>query len=197
MAITSRDVPTAVAMSKPRASTSAGTTTNPPPTPKNPVTSPTTVAAITTRTGDTGEAAGAREGACGGDWRTASPPLKVLEPSWSSWPVESSGMHLVADGPAAARGSGAGAAAERCRYSMAAAAPAMSTENAASRALGSMLADRRLPAKAPPAPRTPNTLPERTRTRPARRWTAMATSEVTPTMISDPVVALCALWPSR
>jgi hypothetical protein len=93
--------------------------------------------------------------------------------------------------------SAAGAAPDRCRYSMAAAAPAMSTENAASRALGSMLADRRLPAKAPPAPRTPNTIPERTRTPPARRWTAMATSEVTPTMISDAVVALCGLSPSR
>src|ERR1035441_4177942 len=69
MAITSRDVPTAVGMSKPRASTSAGTTTKPPPTPKNPVTSPTIVAAITTRTGDTDGAAFAREaGRGGGGW---------------------------------------------------------------------------------------------------------------------------------
>ena len=78
-----------------------------------------------------------------------------------------------------------------------AAAPAMSTENATSKALGSMLADRRLPAKAPPAPRMPNTIPERSRTRPARRWTAMPTIEVTPTMIRDAVVALCGLSPSR
>ncbi len=60
-----------------------------------------------------------------------------------------------------------------------------------------MLADRRLPANAPPAPRTPNTMPERTRTRSARRWTAMPTTAVTPTMISDAVVALCGLSPSR
>src|SRR6266545_1937211 len=47
-AITTRDVPAAVGMSKPRTRTSAGTTTNPPPTPKNPVISPTPVAAAAT-----------------------------------------------------------------------------------------------------------------------------------------------------
>ena len=46
-----------------------------------------------------------------------------------------------------------------------------------------MLADRRLPAKAPPAPRTPNTIPERTLTRPACRWTAVPATAVTPTML--------------
>src|ERR1019366_6444932 len=48
-AITARDVPAAVGMSKPRTRTSAGTTTKPPPTPKNPVISPTPVAAAATR----------------------------------------------------------------------------------------------------------------------------------------------------
>jgi hypothetical protein len=44
--MTSKQVPTAAGISKPRASTSAGTMTKPPPTPKKPVSSPTPVAAL-------------------------------------------------------------------------------------------------------------------------------------------------------
>ena len=47
MAMTSNEVPTAAGISKPSASTRAGTMTNPPPTPKKPVSSPTAVAAVT------------------------------------------------------------------------------------------------------------------------------------------------------
>src|SRR5208282_6823254 len=45
IAMTSSEVPTATGMSKLRASTSAGTMTNPPPTPKKPVSRPAPVAA--------------------------------------------------------------------------------------------------------------------------------------------------------
>src|SRR5664280_1095681 len=48
-ATTSSEVPTAARISKPRTSTRAGTTTNPPPTPKNPVSSPTALAVSPTR----------------------------------------------------------------------------------------------------------------------------------------------------
>ena len=50
MVITSNDVPTASGIEKRSARTSAGTITNPPPTPKKPVSSPTTVPAKATRT---------------------------------------------------------------------------------------------------------------------------------------------------
>ena len=42
--ITSSEVPTATGIENPRARTRAGTTAKPPPTPKNPVSSPTAVA---------------------------------------------------------------------------------------------------------------------------------------------------------
>jgi hypothetical protein len=47
IAITSNDVPAATGISKPRARTRAGTMTKPPPTPKKPVSSPTTLAVAT------------------------------------------------------------------------------------------------------------------------------------------------------
>ena len=46
--MTSSEVPIASGIEKPRASTRAGTMTNPPPTPKNPVRKPTTVPATAT-----------------------------------------------------------------------------------------------------------------------------------------------------
>ena len=49
--ITSSEVPTATGIEKPSTRTSAGTTTKPPPTPKKPVKSPTTVAVRTTAAG--------------------------------------------------------------------------------------------------------------------------------------------------
>src|ERR1035437_9797943 len=48
LAITSSEVPTTTGIVNPSASTSAGTTTKPPPTPKNPVNSPTAEAVTTT-----------------------------------------------------------------------------------------------------------------------------------------------------
>ena len=48
--ITSSEVPTATGMENPSARTSAGTTAKPPPTPKNPVSSPTALAVTTTLT---------------------------------------------------------------------------------------------------------------------------------------------------
>src|SRR5450759_799072 len=48
IAITSSEVPTATGIVNPRARTSAGTTTKPPPTPKNPVSSPTADVSYTT-----------------------------------------------------------------------------------------------------------------------------------------------------
>ena len=48
MAMTNREVPTATGIGKSSASTSAGTTRNPPPTPKNPVINPTATAAMST-----------------------------------------------------------------------------------------------------------------------------------------------------
>ena len=49
-AMTKRELPTAVGMSNPKASTRAGTMMKPPPTPKKPVMNPTTVPAATTLT---------------------------------------------------------------------------------------------------------------------------------------------------
>ncbi|MGN6334197.1 MAG: hypothetical protein ACTHOD_21495 [Motilibacteraceae bacterium] len=48
--MTSSEVLTATGIGKPSTMTSAGTMTKPPPTPKNPVSSPTTVAATSTLT---------------------------------------------------------------------------------------------------------------------------------------------------
>ena len=48
MAMTSNDVPAAYRIGTPRASTRAGTTRKPPPTPRNPVSSPTAVAVTST-----------------------------------------------------------------------------------------------------------------------------------------------------
>ena len=50
--ITSNDVPEAARIPNPNTSVRAGTTANPPPTPKNPVSRPVTVAATATTTGD-------------------------------------------------------------------------------------------------------------------------------------------------
>ena len=66
MVITSKDVPTASDIVNPSANTSAGTITKPPPTPKNPVSRPTSVPAITTFTAvvmSTRVDVGARSGA--------------------------------------------------------------------------------------------------------------------------------------
>ncbi len=70
------------------------------------------------------------------------------------------------------------------------------TENAASRTAGATLADRWEPYQDPATPRTPNSRPWATRTCPARAWATIPVSEVTPTMISDPVVAATGLCPS-
>ena len=50
MVMTTSEVPAATGIGSPRASTRAGTTRKPPPTPRNPVSSPTTVAVTSTLT---------------------------------------------------------------------------------------------------------------------------------------------------
>ena len=79
---------------------------------------------------------------------------------------------------------------------MIAATTSMSTENAASRTAGGTLADRCEPYQDPATPRTPNSRPWATRTRPARAWATIPVREVTPTMTNDPVVAATGLCPS-
>jgi len=146
MAMTSKEVPTAAGISKPRASTSAGTMTNPPPTPKKPVSSPTPVAAATTLRA----------------WRAVTPPRRcrhaaALVPGRSAAAGRSSVTALVPPaGPGAAtlpsggppEGSGwiAGLSAGARRRSIAAAAASMRTANRVSSRSGLTLADSLVPA---------------------------------------------------
>ena len=147
-AMTSKEVPTAAGISKPRASTSAGTMTNPPPTPKKPVSSPTPVAAAATLMA----------------WRAVTPPRRcrhaaALVPGRSAAAGLSSVTALVPPpGPGAAalpgggppEGSGwiagAGLPAGARRRSIAAAAASMRTANRVSSRSGLTLADSLVPA---------------------------------------------------
>src|SRR5271157_2165377 len=112
IAMTSSEVPTATGMSKLRASTSAGTMTNPPPTPKKLVSRPTPVAAA----------------AIFRPWRTAAiPPGRCQAADEAGARTAAAGLSRVAvmapprngeaprsSGTAASRGAGGLAAAGRC-----------------------------------------------------------------------------------
>ena len=152
MAMTSSEVPTAAGISKPRASTSAGTMTNPPPTPKKPVSSPTAVAAATILT--------ARRGPPPASGRA---PARRPRPAASRAPAGTAGPvpRAVGTGSAGRQGelaavsqrrrSGAGRGG-RARLRAAAcaawppAATSMSTANRVSSRSGATPADSRVPA---------------------------------------------------
>ena len=167
IAMTSSEVPTATGIGKPRARTSAGTTAKPPPTPKNPVSSPTAVAV---NDAPCGAGAGAHE--AGGERDDRQSNASVLQCRRRRRPCRLAGEHERRDGQhqhgEPGEQHGRGHAGRQVRA-----------------------------VQDPAAPRAPKSRPWATRTRPARAWATIPISEVTPTMISDPVVAAPGVLPQH
>ena len=169
-AMTRSDVPTAIGISKPKASTRAGTMMKPPPTPKNPVMNPTTVPATTTlATVDirTGHAPG---------WEPRGDGRVVVDRGG----VEMARRARIRAGRVG-RGDWAGgrtrrtvaaAAMRSCHRAvthMRHAAIIMTPAKAASRTSGLTDRFRRVPSRDPATPARLNHRPAATRTRPARQ----------------------------
>ena len=170
MVMTTSEVPAAYSIGSASASTSAGTTRKPPPTPRKPVSRPTTVAVTSTFS--------AR-----GHWQ-AKVGLNVMIGSSSV----ARRVRLPAAGAAAPRALAHDHHARRRPASGPRTPPAAPARRRAPRPWRPR--PRRRPRPAPKAtPRPSSTLP-------ARYAVTAPSSEVTPTTTSDPVVAWAGLWPS-
>ena len=139
-AMTISDVPTASGIEKPSASTSAGTMTKPPPTPKNPVSRPMNDPASTTLT-------------------AVARSSRIAVPAGGS----ASRRSGVAAAAPAERTAGAAACFFRRRH-MAYAATSISIENANSSTSASTASFHAEPRSDPPMPARPNTAPAARRT---------------------------------
>ena len=156
--MTSREVPTATGISKPSASTRAGTMTKPPPTPKKPVSSPTPVAAATT------PAVAGR----GGRHRRRPPArLRKCPPALDPWSPPARDRRGQA--PRARRPRRLRSPRPADRIAMAPAATSISTANPVSRTAESTRLESRVPTYDPATPSSPKVNPCAKRTRPARR----------------------------
>ena len=181
----------AVGMSKPKASTRAGTMMNPPPTPKKPVMKPTTVPAATTLA--TVDSIGpalcplrtarvAAEGSSAG----------VTPRSVAGAETEVGGLVgavVTEEEFAAARAAAEIRFCARAVAHMRQAAIIMTPAKAARRTSGLTERLRRVPSKDPATPARLNHRPATTRTRPARQWPTIPPRAATPTTTRDVVTA--------
>ncbi len=163
------DVPTAYVIGSARASSSAGTTRKPPPTPRKPVSRPTAVAVTSTF-----RARGQLQPKVGlkvmiGSSRLGRSPASGLV--GSPWPSRRQAIRAPTS-------------------SISAAKQASSTSSLTSAAPVA-------PAAAPPIATTPKTTPRPSSTLPWRCAETAPASDVTPTTTSEPVVACVADWSSR
>ena len=173
MATTTSEVPTAIGIGRPRTRTSAGTMTNPPPTPKNPVRKPTPRPAPTT-SGQRPQ----RE-----HWATTR--------SWSTRAVCSEGGAPTVTGT----GADAGRVAATGR-SIATAAAVISSENPSRSTLPSTAWLRCDPSQAAGIPAAPKNSPVRQATVPERTWLAAPVTAAAPTITRLLVVACAADCPA-